>query len=137
MCDDIQQIDQKGITLKREISDDIYMPFDISMITRLVTNLLSNAFVYSPENSAVTVGLKKEDKNVVFTVKDNGIGIAPEHIDKIWNRFYRVDKSRSRSEGCSGLGLAMVKQIAELHGAKVSVESEVGKGSTFTVEFIL
>ncbi len=137
VCDDIQQIDQKGITLKREISDDIYMPFDISMITRLVTNLLSNAFVYSPENSAVTVGLKKEDKNVVFTVKDNGIGIAPEHIDKIWNRFYRVDKSRSRSEGCSGLGLAMVKQIAELHGAKVSVESEVGKGSTFTVEFIL
>ncbi len=135
VCEDMEQIKGKEILLTKEIEPDIYLPIDVAMITRLVSNLISNAFIYSEGNGRVKVTLKKDEKSVLLHVEDNGIGIAKEHLDKIWNRFYRVDKSRSRNEGCSGLGLAMVKQIAELHGAAVSVESEPGKGSTFTVEF--
>ncbi len=137
VCDDIEQIDNKGIILSKNVEADICLPIDIAMITRLASNLISNAFIYSEKNSEVTVGLKKENGKAIFTVKDNGIGIAEEHINKIWKRFYRVDKSRSREDGCSGLGLAMVKQIAELHGAEVRVESKEGKGSCFFVEFKL
>ena len=137
VCEDMEQINSKSIYLEKEIEENVTLPIDVAMITRLVTNLVSNAFIYSDENSKVTVTLKRNDKTAVLSVKDEGIGISKEHIDKIWNRFYRVDKSRSRSEGCSGLGLAMVKQIAELHNAEVYAESEPGKGSTFTVKFTI
>ncbi len=135
VCDDIEALNEKGITFEKAISKNILMDFDISMMTRLVTNLVTNAVVYGKENGSVKVKLTESEDRITLTVADDGIGIGKEHIDKIWNRFYRADKSRSREEGCSGLGLPMVKQIAALHGGTVSVQSEEGKGSVFTVEF--
>lgn len=135
VCDDAENINKKNITLNRDIDSDITYEMDIMLMTRLVTNLISNAYTYGKENGRIDVSLKKSDGKIRLTVADDGVGIAQEHIDKIWNRFYRVDKARCREEGCSGLGLSMVKQIAHMHKGEVFVESTVGQGSTFTVEF--
>ena len=125
---------QKGITLTRDIDENVILPLDIMLMTRLVTNLVSNAYQYGKENGNIKVSLKKENGRALLSVADDGIGISKEHQDKIWNRFYRVDKARCREEGCSGLGLAMVKQIALMHGGDVTLQSEIGKGSIFTVD---
>lgn len=135
VCDDREVLAVKGITLSRDIDDDITMEMDVMLMTRLVNNLISNAYTYGKQDGSITVSLKKTKDKIRLQVADDGVGIAREHIEKIWNRFYRVDKARCREEGCSGLGLPMVKQIAILHGGEVSLESEVGKGSIFTVEF--
>lgn len=134
VCDNIEFVMDKNITLERDIDSDIFMKLDISMMTRIVTNLVSNAATYQDDNGYIKVSLKKNDEGILLTVQDKGYGISKEHLDKIWNRFYRVDKSRSRMSGGSGLGLSMVKQLTEIHGGKVSVESEIGKGSTFYVQ---
>lgn len=135
VCDDNESLDRKSITLKRDIDEGISMDMDVMLMTRLFSNLLSNAYRYGKEGGIIAVSLKRLADEIRLCVSDDGEGIAKEHIDKIWNRFYRVDKSRSREEGCSGLGLPMVKQIAQLHGGEVSLESEVGKGSSFIVVF--
>ncbi len=135
ICDDAAITDDKQITLSRDIDEDIFMDMDVLFITRLVTNLLTNAYRYTNEGGNVKVSLKNCDGKIRLSIADDGVGIAKEHIDKIWNRFYRVDKARCREDGCSGLGLPMVKQIALLHGGEVFLESEEGKGSIFTVEF--
>lgn len=134
VCDDAEALAQKGITLERDIDENVILPLDIMLMTRLVTNLVSNAYQYGKENGTIKVSLKKENGRTLLSVADDGIGISKEHQDKIWNRFYRVDKARCREEGCSGLGLAMVKQIALMHGGDVTLQSEIGKGSTFTVD---
>lgn len=135
VCDDVATVSDKGITFIKDIEDKIKLEMDVSLITRLVNNLVTNAVTYGKENGTVKVSLKKNGDNVVLSVTDDGIGIAPEHIDKIWQRFYRVDKARSREDGCSGLGLPMVKQIASMHKAEVTVKSREGEGSTFFVNF--
>lgn len=135
VCDDVATVADKNITFIKDIDSSIEAELDIALITRLVNNLITNAVTYGKENGSVKVSLKRAHGNIVLSVADDGIGIPPEHIDKIWQRFYRVDKARSREDGCSGLGLPMVKQIAALHKAEVTVESEEGKGSTFTVTF--
>ncbi len=135
VCDDVYATDKKQLTLTRDIDEGVSMDMDVLLMTRLVTNLLTNAFRYTAQGGNVGVSLKKSDGKIRLSVADDGVGIAAEHKDKIWNRFYRVDKSRCREEGCSGLGLPMVKQIALLHGGEVSVESEEGRGSVFSVEF--
>lgn len=135
VCDEAMSLDKKNITLTRDIDEGIEINMEVLLISRLITNLISNAYNYGKENGSIKVSLKAEKNKVRLSVADDGPGIAKEHIDKIWNRFYRVDKARCREEGCSGLGLAMVKQIALLHGAEVYLESEPGKGSIFTVEF--
>lgn len=137
VCDDLSTVADKNIRIEKDIEPDIEMKLDIAMITRLVTNLVINGITYGRENGKVKISLKKNDDKIILKVSDNGIGISKVHIDKIWQRFYRIDKSRSREQGCSGLGLPMVKQIASLHGGSVDVESEEGKGSTFTVKFPL
>lgn len=134
VCDDAEALSQKGITLTRDIDENVELPLDIMLMTRLVTNLVSNAYQYGKENGNIKVSLRKEKGRALLSVADDGIGIDKEHQDKIWNRFYRVDKARCREEGCSGLGLAMVKQIALMHGGDVSLQSEIGKGSIFTVD---
>ena len=135
VCDDAQLLGKKGITLSRNIEENIELSMDVMLMTRLVSNLVSNAYQYGKENGHIDVSLICENGRVHLSVADDGIGIEKEHQDKIFNRFYRVDKSRCREEGCSGLGLAMVKQIALMHGGELYLESEAGKGSTFTVEF--
>ena len=135
VCDDVKRLDTKNIKLHTEIENGIFMKMDVLLITRLVSNLVSNAFTYGRENGNVTVSLKKNGDKICLCVADDSVGIEKEHLDKIWNRFYRVDKSRSRENNNSGLGLPMVKQIAELHSGRVYVQSEVSKGSAFFAEF--
>src|SRR5262245_39780174 len=96
-------------------------------------NLLNNAVKYTPEGGEVRVGLKSDDHQAVIAVADTGMGIPPEAVSRIFDRFFRVDKSRSRAEGGAGLGLPIARWIAEAHGGGIAVQSEPGRGSTFTV----
>lgn len=136
ICDDMSALTEKNIRIIKDIESKIVMKLDVAMMTRLVSNLILNGIIYGKENGTVTVKLRQENEKIILSVADNGIGIAKEHIDKIWQRFYRTDKSRSREQGCSGLGLPLVKQIAALHSGIVVVESQEGEGSVFTVEFL-
>ena len=104
-----------------------------SMLT-IFENLLTNAIRYSPPNSKITIRTLKKKSSVVLEVIDSGVGIAKEHHDAIFERFYRVDKARSRIEGGTGLGLSIVKQLCERINAQVTVSSEINKGSTFSVK---
>jgi two-component system phosphate regulon sensor histidine kinase PhoR len=98
-----------------------------------VVNLVDNAVKYSPEGSAVEVALVEAVDEIVISVSDHGPGVPREHLPRLFERFYRVDKARSRDLGGTGLGLAIVKHIAQAHGGRVSVESRVGQGSTFRI----
>ncbi len=98
----------------------------------MVTNLVSNAINYTPEGGEVTITFDLGKKNVTTYITDTGEGIPPQHIGRIFERFYRVDKSRSREKGGTGLGLAIVKHILEGHKSKAEVQSTVGKGSVFS-----
>lgn len=135
VSDDIGRVHEKNIKLIKDIEPHIMLNMDVGLITRLCDNLISNAVRYGREGGYVRVSLKKESEKIILKVEDNGIGISKENLEKIWLRFFRADKARSREEGCSGLGLPMVKQIALLHGAEVFAESEENKGSIFTVIF--
>ncbi|MCK9409831.1 MAG: ATP-binding protein [Bacteroidetes bacterium] len=105
---------------------------DRERLRQVLVNLIENAIKYSEKFSRVTIRLSKQPDRVEITVEDNGIGIAPQHLPRIFERFYRVDKGRSRNVGGSGLGLAIVKHIVEAHGSNIKVESEVGIGTRFT-----
>jgi signal transduction histidine kinase len=102
-------------------------------LMQLLANLIDNAIRYTPEGGAITLSLYRDGDWARLEVADTGMGIAPEHLPHVFDRFYQVDKGRSRADGGSGLGLAIVKAIAEQHQGKVTVTSEPGKGSTFTV----
>jgi len=110
---------------------------DSQKIHQMLVNLLQNAMNYTPEGGRITLEGRKGDEGVQFEVADTGIGIPAEDLPRIFERFYRVDKGRSRELGGTGLGLSIVKHIAEAHGGRVSVESQVGKGSRFTVSLPL
>jgi len=103
------------------------------LLEQAVINLIDNAIKYSPHNSNVEVCAHIIDKELEICVKDQGGGIAEEHLPRIFERFYRVDKARSRAIGGTGLGLSIVKHIAQVHGGYVSVESKLGQGSTFKI----
>lgn len=128
-----QQIlaEKKQITVRTEIAPDIYAEADESFYIRMLVNLISNAVFYGREGGLVKVSLKRQERDVIGTVEDNGIGISKQDIGHIWERFYRADASRTDGSH-SGLGLSMVKWIAEAHGGSVSVESREGKGSRFS-----
>ena len=98
-----------------------------------MVNLLDNAIKYSEPNSAIHLTANLSDSEVKIIVEDQGIGIAKKHLSRLFERFYRVDKARSRKLGGTGLGLAIVKHIAQAHGGQVTVKSTAGKGSTFTI----
>jgi two-component system, OmpR family, sensor kinase len=117
--------------------EDLSVMGDAYMLNRLLSNLIDNAIAYTPEGGVITLSLYRDGDQARLEVADNGRGIAPEHLPHIFDRFYRVDQARSRIKGGSGLGLAIVKAIAEQHQGKVTVTSEPGKGSTFTVSFRL
>ncbi len=105
-------------------------------IASAISNLMTNAVRYTPANGTITVNWQKDDKgNAVFSVQDTGLGIAPQDITRVTERFYRVDKSRSRASGGTGLGLAITKHIVIRHNAKLVIDSEIGKGSTFRIIF--
>ena len=103
------------------------------LLEQAIVNLLENAITYSNPDSCVWVSARQDDDLLVIEVRDQGVGIPHDHLDRIFERFYRVDKARSRERGGTGLGLAIVKHIAQVHGGQVSVTSTVGQGSTFTL----
>ncbi|HLB28502.1 MAG TPA: ATP-binding protein, partial [Dehalococcoidia bacterium] len=94
---------------------------------------IDNAVKYSPAESPVWVQAEERSGETVISVRDLGCGIAPEHLERLGERFYRVEEARSRQQGGTGLGLAIVKHIAQALGGQVTTQSEVGKGSTFTI----
>ena len=108
---------------------------DRELLEELLENLVQNAIRYNKEGGFVQVTVKETGGHPSLTVEDSGIGIPEESLDRVFERFYRVDKSRSRETGGTGLGLAIVKHIAQLHGAQVALESELGKGTKVTVTF--
>jgi two-component system, OmpR family, phosphate regulon sensor histidine kinase PhoR len=113
-------------------SKQVMVYADWQRITQVMTNLISNAIKHSHEGGAVEVSFVTSKKNVTIHVRDTGEGIPEEHLSRIFERFYRVDKSRSREKGGTGLGLAIVKHILEGHSTKAEVSSTVGKGSDFS-----
>lgn len=105
------------------------------LLYSMVYNLCDNAIKYNHENGKVFVNVQKEDAGIILSVRDTGIGIAPEHQERVFERFYRVDKSHSKAVGGTGLGLSIVKHAARIHNAKIEVESSVGKGTSVMIWF--
>lgn len=101
----------------------------------IIYNLCDNAIRYNKDGGKVAIDLKNAGDNIILSVSDTGIGIPAEHQSRIFERFYRVDKSHSKKTGGTGLGLSIVKHAVAYHGGKVTLSSEVGKGTTITVEF--
>ncbi|MBR6331792.1 MAG: HAMP domain-containing histidine kinase [Dehalococcoidales bacterium] len=125
---------KSNITITPELSDKpIIVNGDIMMLRQCFFNLIENAIKYNKENGTVTVRSFNDAMNASVIVSDTGIGIPKDALPNIFRRFYRVDKSRSRQKGGSGLGLAIVEKIVSLHGGTIHVESELDKGSSFTV----
>jgi heavy metal sensor kinase len=102
-------------------------------VIRLLLNMLDNAIRYTPTGGQVTLSCRRINASIEIRIRDNGPGIAPEHLPRVFDRFYRLDRGRSRVQGGSGLGLAIAQSIAQLHGGQITVESVVGQGSTFIV----
>ncbi len=125
--------EKKRISLARnEIPSSLAIQADRSYLEQILINLLDNAIKYTPEGGRVTVStIEKDSKDIQFSVEDNGIGIPKEDLSRIFERFYRVDKGRSKELGGTGLGLSIVKHLVQAHGGKVWVESQPGKGSIF------
>lgn len=125
---------QKNISLK--LSGGTITPIEVfgdrERLRQVLVNLIENAIKYSEENGTITVAFTELRDSVMLSIEDTGIGIAPQHLTRIFERFYRVDKDRSRDVGGSGLGLAIVKHIIEAHDSTINVESTVGVGTKFT-----
>lgn len=124
--------EEKGLLLTYEGPDDLDIEANASQITQVVVNLVENAIKYSNEGG-VDVRLEDQGEYVRFDVTDTGIGIPEEHLPRLFERFYRVDKARSRASGGTGLGLSIVKHIVEAHGGSIHVDSAQNRGSTFSV----
>lgn len=124
---------KKNITISIDCPDNLSASVNPPLIEQALINLISNAVKYSNADKEVRVSAEAVEDGVVLSVKDSGYGIAPEHLERLFERFYRIDKGRSRQEGGTGLGLAIVKHIAQAHGGTVSVESTFGKGSAFSI----
>jgi heavy metal sensor kinase len=134
LVSDVQVIsDEKKINIQLEGPENLVLRGDKMRLRELFLNLLDNAIYYTPPVRKITVSLSKQGNYALVSVRDTGIGIAEDSIPNLFKRFYRIDKSRSQNEGGSGLGLAICKRIVDLHYGKIEVESEVGKGSTFSV----
>lgn len=126
----------KGLTVLCRVADDLTVVADPDALTQILFNLVDNAVKYTPHGS-VTVEAERvatlDGEQIAVHVRDTGMGIPPEHLPRIFERFYRVDKARSRQQGGFGLGLSIAKHLAEAQGGRITVQSEVGKGSTFTL----
>jgi two-component system phosphate regulon sensor histidine kinase PhoR len=123
----------KEISLRVECSAGLQARINAPLIEQAVINLVGNAIKYSDRQSSVQVEAKCQDDIVKILVRDRGCGISREHLPRLFERFYRVDKARSRRQGGTGLGLAIVKHIVQAHGGTVTVSSEPGAGSVFTI----
>ena len=123
---------ERGVRLVAEVQGAPEARADRERLGQVLRNLLSNAVTHTPDGGAVTVTARPADEVVEIAVRDTGPGIAPEHLARVFDRFYRADPSRARATGGSGLGLAIVKQLVEAHGGEIRAESEPGGGAVFT-----
>ena len=119
------------LTLEKEYSP-ILVDADKNKIAQVLTNLIGNSIFYGNQNGKTVISISNVDDLILVSVEDNGLGIEDVHLNRLFERFYRVEKSRNRNEGGSGLGLAIVKHLLEAHGQSITVKSKVGKGSTFS-----
>lgn len=122
----------QSVTLENKVGAGAMVYADERRLEQMLTNLIDNAIKFSREHSTVSISHKPGTRDQIL-VQDNGDGIPAQHLERLFERFYRVDRARSRDMGGTGLGLAIVKHIALLHGGEVTVTSELGKGSTFTI----
>ena len=122
---------QASMSLKSTHAGPVWVKADPQRITQVMSNLVENALKYGNENGRVVVNLEEEKKHILVSVRDNGPGIPLEHLSRIFERFYRVEKSRSKDRGGTGLGLAIVKHILNAHKTKITVKSQLEKGTTF------
>ncbi|MDQ0721531.1 signal transduction histidine kinase [Paenibacillus sp. W4I10] len=126
--------EKKQIRLEMHVPEELYIEADEDKMKQIFINLLSNGINYTPDGGRVKLQVTMDnDDEVVFAVSDTGIGIPKKDLPRIFERFYRVDKGRSRNSGGTGLGLSIVKHLVELHHGKLAVESELGMGTTFRV----
>ncbi|WP_124726935.1 two-component system histidine kinase PnpS [Staphylospora marina] len=131
------RIRAKGQTLTVEIPETFQAEVDVDRVRQILLNLLSNAMVYTPEGGAIRVRAERGDGDWILSVEDTGVGIPPEDLPRIFERFYRVDKARARHSGGTGLGLAIVKHLVEAHRGKLEVKSRLGEGTMFIMRFPL
>lgn len=125
----------KGIQLHKQVESGLYVEADEDRLRQIIVNLLSNGINYTPEGGRVSIVIESMDEDHVrIQISDSGIGIPKKDLPRIFERFYRVDKARSRSSGGTGLGLSIVKHLVELHKGTISVTSTAGVGTTFTLE---
>ena len=136
IIDNLQtQAQNKRIKIQSEIEKDVIIEAHENKIAQVITNLLSNAINYSSEDNKVIVRVYRNDNKVYLEIQDYGIGISETDQKRIFERFYRVDKARSRDSGGTGLGLSITKHIVEAHNGRIDVKSAPGKGSIFKVLF--
>lgn len=131
-----RRIEEKNIRLDLQL-EPIIVQGDPDRLLQVMMNLLINAITYSSSETSITVKLYEKEKHAVIEVEDQGIGIEASEIDRLFERFYRVDRARSRNSGGTGLGLSIVKHLIEAHHGKVDVESTVGAGTKFTIQLPL
>ena len=128
------QDDEKKYELVRDYPiNSVWIEIDTDKMTQVIDNILNNAIKYSPDGGKITVSMKTTDDQMILSISDQGLGIPKEDLPKIFDRFYRVDKARSRAQGGTGLGLAIAKEIVKQHNGFIWAKSEYGKGSTFTI----
>lgn len=138
LCADAERISgRKQHIIKLHTDPNLYINGSEEELKSLFSNIIINAVKYTPAKGRITVKWFKDDNHAVFSVLDTGIGISKEHIPRITERFYRVDKARSRESGGTGLGLAIVKHVLMRHNGDLHIESDPRNGSTFTCEFPL
>ena len=130
-----QKLDEKNMHFEAIIDEEVYINGDNNRLVQVMMNLMINAINYSPENTKILVHLYEESQNAIVEISDEGIGISEEELPRVFERFYRVDRDRSRNSGGTGLGLAIVKHLVEAHHGKIEVESSVGKGTTMRLIF--
>jgi two-component system, OmpR family, phosphate regulon sensor histidine kinase PhoR len=133
-CDSMRPMaEKKDVEIRVDVPDSDWEVFcDSEAVHQMLANLLDNALKYTPEGGSITVGAREEANQMIrFSVRDTGVGIPPAELPRLFERFYRVDKARSRELGGTGLGLAIVKHLAKSQGGEVGVESEINQGSTF------
>lgn len=128
------QNDDKEYEIIRDYPiNSIWVEIDTDKMTQVIDNIINNAIKYSPDGGKITVGMKTTETQMILSISDEGLGIPKKDLPKIFDRFYRVDKARSRAQGGSGLGLAIAKEIIKQHHGFIWAKSEYGKGSTFTI----
>lgn len=132
------KIKSQDENLKYELIRDypitsVWIEIDTDKMTQVIDNILNNAIKYSPDGGKITVSMKTTDDQMILSISDQGLGIQKQDLPKIFDRFYRVDRARSRAQGGTGLGLAIAKEIIKQHNGFIWAKSEYGKGSTFTI----